>query len=419
LNYIGRSGAGPAAAAASRPAGQLDPSAKETTAVSKPQNRPSTPNFSSGPTAKRPGWNLNALSNAFLGRSHRSKNGKARLKLAIDLSKELAGIPKDYLVGILPGSDTGAFEAAMWTMLGARPITVMAWESFGEGWVTDITKQLKLEAKVLRGEYGQIADLKQVDWNNDVVFTWNGTTSGAKMPDNAAIPADRQGLTFCDATSAVYAMPMPWDRLDVTTWSWQKCLGGEAAHGMIALSPRAVQRLESYKPAWPLPKVFRMTKAGKLIGGIFEGDTINTPSMLAVEDWIDTLNWGRQLTCCGKQGLDALIARSQANLQAVAEFVPGIDGIDFLAASPEIRSSTSICLKVTAPWFAKLGPDEQQAFIKKVAAALEAEKAVYDVAGYREAPPGFRLWGGPTIDPADMKIALEWLAWGFETCRPQ
>ncbi|HOA72629.1 MAG TPA: phosphoserine transaminase [Phycisphaerae bacterium] len=387
--------------------------------MEKPTAKPSNPNFSSGPTAKRPGWSPNALSNALLGRSHRSKPGKARLKQAIDLSKELAGMPQDYLLGIMPGSDTGAFEAAMWSMLGARPITALAWESFGEGWVTDITKQLKLDAKVLRGEYGQIADLKQVDWNTDVVFTWNGTTSGVKMPDNAAPPADREGLAFCDATSAVYAMPIPWERLDVITWSWQKCLGGEAAHGMLALSPRAVQRLETYKPSWPLPKIFRMTKAGKLAGAIFEGDTINTPSMLAVEDWIDTLNWAKNFTFEGKTGLQALFARSQANLKVVADFVAKHDWIDFLAASPEIRSSTSICLKVTAPWFTALSNEDKQAFIKKVAGACEAEKAVYDIAGYREAPPGFRFWGGPTVDPADTRIALEWLAWAYETNKPR
>lgn len=387
--------------------------------MQKPSSKPSNPNFSSGPTAKRPGWSVNALGNAFLGRSHRSKPGKARLKQAIDLSKQLAGMPSDYLLGIMAGSDTGAFEAAMWTMLGARPVTALAWESFGEGWVTDITKQLKIDAKVLRGEYGNIADLKQVDWNSDVVFTWNGTTSGVKMPENAAPPADRQGLAMCDATSAVYAMPIPWERLDVITWSWQKCLGGEAAHGMLALSPRAVQRLESYKPAWPLPKLFRMTKANKLNAAIFEGDTINTPSMLAVEDWIDTVKWAQEFTFDGKKGLPALFARSQANLKAVADFVAKHDWVDFLAASPEIRSSTSICLKVTAPWFEALSTDDKQAFIKKVAGACADEKAVYDIAGYREAPPGFRFWGGPTVDPADTKIALEWLAWAYETNKPQ
>jgi phosphoserine aminotransferase len=271
---------------------------------------------------------------------------------------------------------------------------------------------------VLRAPYGELPDLAQVDWNSDVVFTWNGTTSGVKMPDGFEIPADRQGLTLCDATSAVYAMPIPWERLDVVTWSWQKCLGGEAAHGMLALSPRAVERLESYKPAWPMPKLFRMTKAGKLNAAIFEGDTINTPSMLCVEDWLDALNWAKSFSFGGKTGLEALFARSRANLEVVAEFVAGQKELAFLAGNPETRSTTSICLKVTAPWFTALAEADQQAFIKKVAGALEAEKAVYDVAGYREAPAGFRLWGGPTVDPADMKLACQWLAWAYETNKP-
>jgi phosphoserine aminotransferase len=386
--------------------------------VYQPATRPSRPHFSSGPTAKRPGWSPAALSEAWLGRSHRSKGGKARLKLAIDSSRKLAGLPDDYLLGILPGSDTGAFEAALWSLLGARPVTVMAWESFGEGWVTDVTRQLKLEARVLRSEYGRLPDLKQVDWNTDVVFTWNGTTSGVKMPDGAAPPADRQGLALCDATSAVFAMPIPWESLDVITWSWQKCLGGEAAHGMLALSPRAVRRLETYQPPWPMPKLFRMTKGGKLMGGIFEGDTINTPSMLCVEDWIDAVKWGQALTFAGRTGLEALFARSRANLEVVTEWLKTQDGIAFLADDPEIRSSTSICLKVTAPWFTAMSDEDKQAFIRKVAAALESEKAVYDVAGYREAPPGFRLWGGPTVDPADMKLACEWLGWAIQAHRP-
>jgi phosphoserine aminotransferase len=387
--------------------------------VTQPSSKPSNPQFSSGPTAKRPGWTPNCLSNAYLGRSHRGKLGKARLQLSIDLSKELAAMPKDYLLGIVPASDTGAFEAAMWAMLGARPVTACPWESFGEGWVTDITKQLKLDAKVVRGAYGEIADFSQVDWASDVVFTWNGTTSGAKMIDGGAvIPDNRQGLTFCDATSAVYAMPMPWEKLDVITWSWQKCLGGEAAHGMLALSPRAVQRLETHKPAWPMPKIFRMTKGGKLMTAIFEGDTINTPSMLCVEDWIDTLNWAKSFTYAGKTGLQALFARSQDNLKAVSEFVAKYDWIEFLAPRPEIRSSTAICMKVTAPWFTKLSEDDKQAFIKKCSASMEAEKAVYDAAAYREAPAGFRLWGGPTVDPADTKIACEWLAWAYEKNKP-
>ena len=385
--------------------------------MEKPRNKPSTPNFSSGPTAKRPGWSLEALSGAVLGRSHRGKLGKGRLKQSLDLTRELARIPSDYLIGILPGSDTGAFECAMWSMLGARPITAMAWESFGEGWVTDITKQLKLEAKVMKAGYGQIPDLAQVDWDTDVVFTWNGTTSGVKMPDNAAPPANRQGLALCDATSAVFAMPMPWERLDVVTWSWQKCLGGEAAHGMLVLSPRAVQRLESYKPAWPLPKIFRMTKGGKLIGGIFEAETINTPSMIAVEDYVDALKWGLSLQHAGKTGLDALIARSAANLQAVSDFVKANEWISFLAEKPEICSSTSICLRITADWFTKLSTEDQAAFCKKVVGALDAEKAVYDCGAYRDAPAGFRLWGGPTIDPADMKLACEWLGWAYHSCK--
>jgi len=387
--------------------------------VEKPNAKPASPHFSSGPTCKRPGWTVGALSSALVGRSHRAKPGKARLKEAIDLSRQVAGIPDDYLVGILPGSDTGAFECAMWSLLGARPVTAMAWESFGEGWVTDINKQLKLkDVKVMKAPYGQIPDLREVDWNTDVVFTWNGTTSGVKMPDDFEIPADRQGLTLCDATSAVFAMPLPWPRLDVVTWSWQKCLGGEAAHGMLVLSPRAVQRLESYTPPWPMPKIFRLTKGGKLIAGIFEGDTINTPSMIAVEDYIDALKWGRDLVHGQKRGLEALIARSRDNLKVVEDFVATHDWIDFLPAEPAIRSSTSICLKVVAGWFKAVTPEEQAAFCKKVSAAMDAEGAVYDSGSYRDAPPGFRLWGGPTVDPADMKLALQWLQWAYESHRP-
>ncbi len=385
--------------------------------MEKPQNKPSTANFSSGPTCKRPGWNVNLLSDALVGRSHRSKGGKGRLRQAIDLSREVARVPDDYLVGIMPASDTGAFECAMWSLLGARPVTVLAWESFGLGWVTDVTKQLKLDAKVSQAGYGEIPDLSQVDWDTDVVFTWNGTTSGVKMPDDAAPPADRGGLALCDATSAVFAMPIPWDRLDVVTWSWQKCLGGEAAHGMLVLSPRAVERLESYSPPWPLPKIFRLTKGGKLISGIFEGATINTPSMLCVEDYIDTLNWAGALSFNGRTGLDALCARSAANLDVVADFVARHDWIDFLAAEAAIRSSTSICLKVVADWFTKLSLDEQGAFCKKVVAALEAEGVAYDCNAYRDAPPGFRFWGGPTIDPADLTLALEWLNRAYESNR--
>ncbi|MBP7933912.1 MAG: phosphoserine transaminase [Phycisphaerae bacterium] len=387
--------------------------------MNKPQNKPRSPYFSSGPTAKRPGWSLNVLVDAWLGRSHRAKNGKARLKQAITLSAEVARIPKDYLVGIVPASDTGAVECALWSLLGARPVTMLSWESFGQGWVTDVTKQLKLSATVMKTDYGQIVDLAKVNWNDDVVFTWNGTTSGVKVPDSFAPPADRQGLAICDATSAVYAMPLPWERLDVVTWSWQKSLGSEAAHGMLVLSPRAVARLESYTPTWPIPKIFRLTKGGKVMTEIFEGSTINTPSMLATEDYIDALKWAKALSYKGKTALDALLARSADNLAAVAGFVAKHPWVDFLPVKPEIRSCTSICLKLTADWFTKLPADQQAAFCKKIASSLEAEGAAYDVGAYRDAPPGFRFWGGPTVDPADMAFGLEWLAWAYEENRPK
>lgn len=382
--------------------------------MDKPDKKPSTPNFSSGPTCKRPGWSVHALTGALTGRSHRSKPGKARIQQALELTREVAAIPADYLIGIIPGSDTGAFECAMWSLLGARPVTAMAWESFGEGWVTDINKQLKLNAKVMKAPYGEIPNLAEVDWDTDVVFTWNGTTSGVKMPDDAAPPVDRKGLALCDATSAVFAMPVPWERLDAITWSWQKCLGGEAAHGMLVLSPRAVERLESYSPPWPMPKIFRLTKGGKLSAGIFQGDTINTPSMLCVEDYIDGLNFARNLRFGGRTGLQACFAKSQANLEAVAEFVGRHDWIDFLPVKPEIRSCTSICLKITAEWFRKLSPEDQAAWCKKVVSALDSEGVAKDFGAYRDAPPGFRFWGGPTIEPADMTIALDWLAWAYE-----
>lgn len=386
--------------------------------MDKPKSKPSTPNFSSGPTCKRPGWSVGGLSKALVGRSHRSKPGKARIAEALELSREVAGIPKDYLVGLLPASDTGAFECAMWSLLGARPVTALAWESFSSGWVTDIRKQLKLDARVLEAPYGEIADLGQVDWDTDVVFVWNGTTSGVKMPDNAPIPADRKGLTLCDATSAVFAMELPWDRLDIVTWSWQKCLGGEAAHGMLVVSPRAVERLESYAPSWPMPKIFRLTKGGKVSREIFEGSTINTPSMLCVEDYIDALKWGKNLSHDGKSGLAAMIARSQANLKAVSDFVAGNDAVDFLASRPEIRSSTSICLKVVADWFTKMSGEEQAAFCKKIVSTLDGEGVANDFGAYRDAPAGFRFWGGPTVDPKDMACALEWLGWAIAANRP-
>ena len=388
--------------------------------MQKPQARPGTANFGSGPTCKRPGWKLDGLSKALVGRSHRSKAGRARLKEAIELTREVARIPKDYLIGIMPGSDTGAFEAAMWSLLGPKPVTVLDFESFGQGWATDINKQLKLaNTKVLKAAYGELPNLAEIDWNSDVVFCYNGTTSGVRMPEAFPPPADRGGLTLCDATSAVFAMPMPWDRLDATTFSWQKSLGGEAAHGMLILSPRAVERLTTYSPPWPMPKIFRMTKGGKLIDGIFVGDTINTPSMLCVEDYLDALNWAKALTFDGKTGLDACIARSAANLRAVEDFVKRNNWIAPLAGNPTTRSSTSICLKVVADWFTKLSHDDQAAFCKKVSGVLEAEQVAYDVNHYRDAPPGFRFWGGPACDPKDMAIALEWLAWAYETNKPQ
>lgn len=387
--------------------------------VDKPSSKPRSAYFSSGPTCKRPGWSPQALSNAWLGRSHRAKGGKARLKEAIDLSAKLARIPSDYLTGIVPASDTGAVEMALWSLLGARPVTALAWESFGEGWITDINKQLKLNATVLKAGYGEIPDLGKVDWAQDVVFTWNGTTSGVKVPDGWAPPADRKGLAICDATSAVFAMPLPWERLDVVTWSWQKSLGSEAAHGMLVLSPRAVERLESYVPPWPLPKIFRLTKGGKLMRDVFEGSTINTPSMLATEDYIDALKWAMNLTHGGRTGLDALFARSADNLKAVADFVASHDWIDFLPVRPEIRSCTSICLKLVANWFTSKSPEDQSAICKKISATLEAEGAGFDTGPYRDAPPGFRFWGGPTVDPADTAVGLQWLEWAYDAQKPK
>ena len=386
--------------------------------VEKPANKPNSPLFSSGPTKKRPGWSPEALSGAWLGRSHRAKQGKAKLGEAIELTREVARIPADYRIGVVPASDTGAFEMAMWSLLGERPVTTLAWESFGEGWVTDAVKQLKLSPTVTRADYGKIPDLDAVDWDQDVTFTWNGTTSGAKVPEGWSPPADRKGLALCDATSAVFAMPVAWERLDVVTFSWQKCLGGEAAHGMLVLSPRAVERLESYTPKWPMPKLFRMTKGGKIVEGIWAGETINTPSMLCVEDYIDALKWAKRLEFQGKTGLDALVARSAANLKAVEGFVAQHDWIDFLAADAATRSSTSICLKITADWFAKLDAEAQTAFCKKLAATLESEQAAYDILAYRDAPPGFRFWGGPTVESADLTAGLTWLAWAYDSARP-
>ena len=362
------------------------------------------PNFSSGPCSKRPNWSLDFLKNAVVGRSHRSSMGKEKLAKAIAESREILGIPKDYLVGIMPGSDTGAFEAAMWTLLGPRPVTVLVWESFSEGWATDITKHLKLNPTVLKADYGKIPDLKAVDWSNDVVFVANGTTSGVRIPDWNWIPKDREGLSLCDATSAVFAMNIDWSKVDVLTYSWQKCLGGEAAHGMLILSPKAIQRIETYDPPWPLPKVFRMKKGGKIDKAIFEGDTINTPSMLCVEDYLDALKWAKEI------GLAGLIERSEKNLKAVEEWVGENDWIDFLAASKDTRSSTSVCLSVTGEKVRKLSKDDQAKFLKSIASELGKKNIAQDINSYRDAPPGFRFWCGPTIEPEDIKDALAEMA---------
>ena len=369
------------------------------TDITKPVRKPARPFFSSGPCAKPPGWDASKLKTESLGRSHRAKIGKSRLQLAIDLTRAVLQVPDTHHIGIVPGSDTGAVEMAMWSMLDARPVTMLAWESFGEGWVTDVIKQLKLDATVIKAPYGELPDLKQVDPAHDVVFTWNGTTSGVRVPNGDWISDSREGLTFADATSAVFAYDMPWDKLDVTTFSWQKVLGGEGAHGILILGPRAVERLESYTPAWPLPKIFRMTKGGKLIDGIFKGETINTPSMLAVEDVIFALEWAQSLG-----GLSGLMARSNANAAALDKIVAERDWLGHLAADPATRSKTSVCLTID-------GADAD--FIKKFAALLEAEAAAYDIAGYRDAPAGLRIWCGATVDTADIEALGPWLDWAY------
>jgi phosphoserine aminotransferase len=377
--------------------------------IAMPSVRPVVPHFSSGPCAKRPGWSLQALTDAVLARSHRSKIGKAKLKRAIDLTREILQVPADYRIGIVPASDTGAVEMALWSMLGPRPVTVLAWESFGDGWVTDITKQLKLEdVTVLKAGYGELPDLSKVDASSDVVFTWNGTTSGVRIPDAAWIAAEREGLSICDATSAAFAQPLDFAKLDVITLSWQKVLGGEAAHGMLILSPRAVERWKSYTPPWPLPKIFRLTNAGKLIEGIFEGETINTPSMLCVEDYLDTLNWAKSIG-----GLKALMARADANTKAIADWVAGTPWVDFLAKQPAIRSNTSVCLRIVDPAVTALSPDAQSAFIKGLVASLEKENIAYDIDGYRDAPPGLRVWCGATVESNDVEALTHWLDWAF------
>jgi phosphoserine aminotransferase len=374
-----------------------------------PAVRPANACFSSGPCAKRPGWTPTVLRDAALGRSHRAKLPKAKLKLAIDLTRELLGVPADYRIGITPGSDTGAFEMAMWSMLGARGVDVLAWESFGEGWVADVIKELKVaDARTLKAPYGELPDLSQVNFDNDVVFAWNGTTSGVRVPDADWIPADRKGLTLCDATSAAFAQALDWPKLDVTTFSWQKALGGEAAHGVIILSPRAAERLETHKPPWPVPKVFRLTKGGKLIEGVFEGETINTPSMLCVEDYIDALQWAKSFA-----GLKALIARADANAKVIADWVDRTPWVDFLAHAPETRSNTSVCLKVVDPAIAALSADGQAAFAKALAAFLEKEKVAFDIGSYRDAPAGLRIWCGTTIEASDVEALTQWLDYAF------
>jgi phosphoserine aminotransferase len=377
--------------------------------VAMPAVRPSVPHFSSGPCAKRPGWTPQNLNDALLGRSHRSKPGKAKLKRAIDLTREILLVPADYRIGIVPASDTGAVEMALWSLLGPRPVTLLAWESFGEGWVTDVVKELKLkDVTTLKAGYGELPELAKVDPASDVIFTWNGTTSGVRVPDADWIAADRAGLTICDATSAAFAQPLDWGKLDVVTFSWQKALGGEAAHGMLILSPRAVARLESYTPPWPLPKIFRMTKGGKIIEGIFQGETINTPSMLCVEDYLDALDWAK-----AAGGLAALRARADGNARVIADWVGRAKWIDFLAADPAIRSNTSVCLKVVDPAVTRLAPDAQAAFVKGIAAALDKEGVAHDIDAYRDAPPGLRIWCGSTIERADVEALTAWLDWAY------
>ncbi len=375
----------------------------------RPDRRPANPNFSSGPCAKRPGWSPDVLKDALLGRSHRSAPGKAKLKEVIDRTRAILGIPDDYRIGIVPASDTGAVEMALWSLLGPRGVDMVAWESFGKTWVSDVVKQLKLDdVRAIEADYGLIPDLDQVDPDRDVVFTWNGTTSGVRVPDADWIAPDRKGLTICDATSAVFAMRLPWDRLDVTTWSWQKVLGGEGAHGMIVLSHRAVARLESYSPPWPMPKLFRMTKGGKLIDGIFTGETINTPSMLCVEDALDSLRWAESVG-----GLDGMIARSQANLEMIEDWVLTRDWIDFLPSDPATRSNTSICLMLSDS--CPLEGAARDSAPKRMAGLLDKEGVAYDINGYRDAPPGLRIWGGATVETSDIAALLPWLDWAYET----
>ncbi len=379
--------------------------------ISKPELRPANSRFSSGPCTKRPGWSLENLENASLGRSHRAAAGKSKLKSAIDMTREILGVPDDYRIGIVPASDTGAMEMAMWSLLGARGVDMVSWESFGAGWVSDVTKQLKLDdVKTIDAPYGELPDFSEVDFDRDVVFTWNGTTSGVRVPNGNFIPNNRAGLTICDATSAAFAQDLDFDKLDVTTFSWQKVLGGEAAHGMLILSPRAVERLENYTPPWPLPKIFRLTKGGKLIEGIFSGATINTPSMLCVEDYLDALNWAKSIG-----GLDALIARADANSAAVSAYVEDHNWLDFLAVDPQTRSNTSVCLVISDPDILLLDDNAQGKFAKSIVTQLEAEGVAFDIGAYRDAPSGFRIWCGGTVETSDIAALMPWLGWAFET----
>lgn len=375
----------------------------------KPSQKTKNPCFSSGPCPKHPGWSPEALKEYPAGRSHRSAIGKQRLGDAIEQTREFLNVPKDYRIGIFAGSDTGAFECAMWSMLGPKPIDVLVWESFSKGWATDITKELKLEANVYTSDYGTLPDLEKVNFDNDVVFAWNGTTAGVRVPDGEWIPDDRKGLTLCDATSALFAMDIPWKKIDVLSYSWQKCLGGEGAHGVLVLSPRAVDRILSYTPPWPMPKIFRMRKGDKLNEGIFKGSTINTPSMLCVEDYLDALKWGRD-----QGGLQGLIKRSQNNLAQVENWLEVNETFDFLARNRDIRSSTSVCLKVIDKKFTSLSPEDQKATAKKIEKLLAEEGVAFDINAYRDAPTGFRIWCGPTVESEDVKIALDWLSWAYD-----
>ncbi|MEJ2124613.1 MAG: phosphoserine transaminase [Alphaproteobacteria bacterium] len=383
--------------------------------ATRPDARPRTPYFSSGPCAKRPGYSPENLKDAFLGRSHRHKDGKARLKLAIEKTRAILGVPADYLIGITPASDTGAFEMAMWSMLGARGVDVLAWESFGSGWVSDIINELKLEGvRKFTAPYGELPDISGVDFSRDVVFTWNGTTSGVRLPDGEWIPDNREGLTLCDATSAAFAQDLPWAKLDVTTFSWQKVLGGEAQHGIIILSPRAVERLESYKPAWPMPKIFRMVKKGKIDSAFFEGSTINTPSMLCVEDYLDALKWTESVG-----GLEALFARANANAKTLADWVERTPWVAHLAEKPAIRSNTSVCLKIVDPDVMAAPAEKQAAIAKKIASMLDAEGAAYDIGAYRDAPAGLRIWAGATVEQSDLEALTPWLDWAFAEAKAE